>query len=428
MVPTKIAVKNFKAFGGWQELELRPMTLIFGQNNAGKSALLRVLPMLADAVRPNGNPAALDMATPALRGAAFSQLLWQGLSKDDERSMEIRVEWGEETALRSLSYTIKEWGESKYPAITAATIELAGEEPCVVHMTWAEIKDEVGTSPTTFDVSRDGYNESHQVHLSFDGLWPSGLAALTDVVGERFDAYQSQVLQVYSRVEWLIASRAVPQRTSSTHAAGQPKLPPDGRGAAAALTASKEAEQLVSSFYEDHFRQELRLTAANWQGESVRATLRPIEEPGYDIELVDCGEGVTQSFPVLTSFALSLKRAMNNRLLAIEEPESHLHPANQRALGEFFCNHIRENDDLRVVMETHSEQILLAVQLAVLRGHLTPDDVVIYWVEDKGARSVAERIELDEYARPSSPRFLKAFHTDTEMGRELVRLRREKED
>lgn len=41
-----IRFRNYRPFSDWAELELRPLTLLFGYNNAGKSVALRLLPSI----------------------------------------------------------------------------------------------------------------------------------------------------------------------------------------------------------------------------------------------------------------------------------------------------------------------------------------------------------------------------------------------
>jgi predicted ATPase len=43
----------------------------------------------------------------------------------------------------------------------------------------------------------------------------------------------------------------------------------------------------------------------------------------------------------------------------VEEPESHLHPGLHAALAERFCELAERGTDARLLVETHSENILL---------------------------------------------------------------------
>jgi hypothetical protein len=56
MIPTSISIANFKSFGSTPaKAPLRPITLVFGPNSAGKSSLLQSL-MYLDDVMENGDP------------------------------------------------------------------------------------------------------------------------------------------------------------------------------------------------------------------------------------------------------------------------------------------------------------------------------------------------------------------------------------
>ncbi len=46
-----IEIENFKAFGKRQRIELAPITLIFGENSAGKSSILQSLSLLKQSRR-----------------------------------------------------------------------------------------------------------------------------------------------------------------------------------------------------------------------------------------------------------------------------------------------------------------------------------------------------------------------------------------
>lgn len=50
---TKIKFKNYKAFPDFEELELRPVTLIIGKNSSGKSSILKLIALLTSMVNEN---------------------------------------------------------------------------------------------------------------------------------------------------------------------------------------------------------------------------------------------------------------------------------------------------------------------------------------------------------------------------------------
>src|SRR6185436_15047653 len=49
-MPKALILENFEAFGGRRVIPIRPITLIFGPNSAGKSAILQSLLMLKQTI------------------------------------------------------------------------------------------------------------------------------------------------------------------------------------------------------------------------------------------------------------------------------------------------------------------------------------------------------------------------------------------
>ena len=70
----------------------------------------------------------------------------------------------------------------------------------------------------------------------------------------------------------------------------------------------------------------------------------------------DIGIGVSQVLPVLVS-----AYASKNELLAIEQPEIHLHPALQAELGDVFLESALGGAGNTFLIETHSEHLLLRI-------------------------------------------------------------------
>ena len=110
--------------------------------------------------------------------------------------------------------------------------------------------------------------------------------------------------------------------------------------------------------------------------------------------LVDVGYGVSQSLPVLTE--LLSDNAPSTYLL--QQPEVHLHPTAQAALGGLFCN-IAANG-VQMVVETHSDYLLDRIRMDVRDGKgepkLKPEDVSILYFERLGASVRIYPIWIDE--------------------------------
>jgi len=109
------------------------------------------------------------------------------------------------------------------------------------------------------------------------------------------------------------------------------------------------------------------------------------------VNIADVGVGVSQVLPIL----VALLAAQPGQLVYLEEPEIHLHPRAQQALAMVLAD--AANRGVRVVAETHSSILLLAVQTLVAEGKISPDKVLLHWFQRdaRGATKVTSA-ELDQ--------------------------------
>ena len=88
---------------------------------------------------------------------------------------------------------------------------------------------------------------------------------------------------------------------------------------------------------------------------------------------IHTGFGLTQVLPIVVA-ALS---ASKGDPLLIENPEVHLHPAGQAAMGAFLAKVAVAG--VQVILETHSDHVLNGVRRAVKDGVLLPEDVALHF-------------------------------------------------
>ncbi|MEM9459948.1 MAG: hypothetical protein AAGF11_37580 [Myxococcota bacterium] len=89
-----VSVRHYRCFAQEFRLELRPLTLIYGRDNAGKSAAVRLIGLLADSVRDSAR-APLDFGGEAGGGASFDDILWKGIPEDERPIIWLTLEWEE---------------------------------------------------------------------------------------------------------------------------------------------------------------------------------------------------------------------------------------------------------------------------------------------------------------------------------------------
>lgn len=176
----------------------------------------------------------------------------------------------------------------------------------------------------------------------------------------------------------------------------------------------------VSSWYEKNLQQRI---VVEEMAEHFQIKLQRLKNLPCKVNIVDVGEGLIQVLPVLVACAMASEGYAN--MLAIEEPESHLHPQLHAALAEHFFELARQDKPPKVLLETHSENFLLRTQLEIARGELDPELVMVYWVRQlEDGRSIAEPVVFDTKGRPQGEWPRDVFYTDIELSRQLVQERR----
>lgn len=143
------------------------------------------------------------------------------------------------------------------------------------------------------------------------------------------------------------------------------------------------------------------------------------------VSIVDTGEGVTQVLPVLVLGAMAEANLLGEgAVLAIEQPEMHLHPKAEHALAKFLVDIARSPTGPRILLETHSENLLLFLQLEVARKHLKAEDVSVLWMRALGDRQTeTTKVGIDEQGRLKDwPEGV--FSEDVEIARQLFMARR----
>jgi hypothetical protein len=165
---------------------------------------------------------------------------------------------------------------------------------------------------------------------------------------------------------------------------------------------STTVEELISNLVDSD------LTAETWTRELARANVDQLRDlvlidkrTNTPVSHRDIGIGISQVLPVLVSAYASAEK-----ILAIEQPEIHLHPALQAELSDVFIESALGGRRNTFILETHSEHLILRIMRRMrdtVQGTLPdglppvrPEDVATLYVQPRESAAVVRLLELDE--------------------------------
>jgi predicted ATPase len=115
----------------------------------------------------------------------------------------------------------------------------------------------------------------------------------------------------------------------------------------------------------------------------------------------DVGIGISQVLPVLVH-----AYADRGQIVAIEQPEIHLHAELQAEMGDVFIQSALGENQNTFLLETHSEHLILRIMRRIRETRdgklpqgfprVTEKDVSILFVQPDGPRSIVREMPLNE--------------------------------
>ena len=141
---------------------------------------------------------------------------------------------------------------------------------------------------------------------------------------------------------------------------------------------------------------EISIRPLGKQGEPFQVQVRKYSgsAKGPWRNLIDVGYGVSQALPIVTE--LFRPDATERDLFLLQQPEVHLHPSAQAALGSLFC--AIASPERQIIVETHSDHLVDRVRMDIRDGvsNLKPEDVSILFFE-RGTLDVRiHSLQVDE--------------------------------
>jgi hypothetical protein len=400
---TSLSVAGFKSIVKAQTLEIRPLTLLAGANSSGKSSMMQPLLLLKQTLEAPFDPGPLLLDGPNVRFTSARQFRPAGSSRGRAVPFLVWLEMSDET---SFIATFRGY-ENKPIELASNAIIKNGHKIFIDH---ALKFDDLALLTTDLSPALLQRIKTQLGETSLGILRDRFFVRLDNTRAPEFFYVMLQYYTYISIISNLIMEaihvpglRGNPRRMYSVTAVDA-AYPGTFDNYVASLIAywGSQSPDRVSQLSDD-----LKLLGLTWKIEANRINDTQVElrvgrmpHPRHGgakdlVSIADVGFGVSQTLPV----AMALRAAQPGQLVYIEQPEIHLHPRAQVAMARLLVNAAKRG--ARVVAETHSSLILLAVQTLVAEGVIDPGLVGLNWFlrDEKDGTTRIKTAELDEAGR-----------------------------
>lgn len=405
---TEIRLKQFKSYRDVTEVPLAPLTVLIGQNNVGKSSVLQALLLLKQTLDDRGSNAAL-VTQGQIDVGGFLDIVHRpakGLHPQDaqfeigacRKETSGRLQYGKSAGLTfySTNRLNATFGfHAKSNEIVVNRVEmLANDNAQVV------IANDNWSSP---HIKK---NLSDRVKIRLKHFLPTADPVLAGDMRNMEAVFHFLMVLEWDAQSWYSTFDKLhnipPTRVripflSAASRRASTDFGPGGENLIMALANNDKIEksktlcELVGDWLSKRFKiiSNLRIKRFGPQ-DSVYSLLADDLSGRTEINVAGMGEGISQMLPILARVLSVPKEAC----LLVEQPELHLHPAAQAEMADLFIDRVQDNR--QVVIETHSEHILLRIRRRIAEGAISVKDVAILFVEKTDGASTVTRLDLND--------------------------------
>ena len=419
----QITLKDYRCFRGHQSARLAPLTLIVGENSSGKTSFLAMVRALWDVAFADAVP---DFKQEPYDLGSFAEVAHhRGGRAGRAETFEGGFRIGPTAEGIGFSFNVEfgRRGTAPVPLVRRIWNDTAS----------VTVEDRNGTLKATVGAGIAVWEETLGDFGSVDEgrLAPLFLMSLASRRSSREIRDQAEPTEAdRSAVRKLLQIRLRPQpsgpfasapvrsKPRRTYDPARPSRDPEGdyvpmylahvfrerKREWAALKAALERFGKSAGLFDDLEIKSLGSRTSEPFQVHVRKRGERLKGPLRNV--IDVGYGVSQVLPLVTE----MLRPDAPSTFLLQQPEVHLHPSAQAALGTLFC-HVA-SDERQLIVETHSDHLINRVRLDVRDSQvpLTPDDVSLLYFERDELEVKIHSLRLDAQgnvceAPPSYGRF-----------------------
>ena len=370
----KITFKNYKLFKNKQNLEIKPITVLIGKNNSGKSAVLKLLPLLELSLSGKyDNPIELGAMEPFV-GYPENELLYGIPNLSGDLEFELFKENEQENlqvvlSLREGQLKIKKW--------QFGSISLDEEEDEL----YIDKDDQIYLPEfrgfQLYKLKNSMANKEENI--------PNGQLTNKNLYTDYISGFRKEADPYYPYDGKLYDKSGLRGENLYSFLIDDTQ------------TTNKKYFSLISNWIKEHFEGwELRVEYDGYRKDLPARIF--LEKGTLKVNLSQTGTGISQVLPLLIR---AYKPCNQPTTIIVEEPESHLHPYAHAQLAQLIFESTELDINKRYLIETHSQNFVLRLRRLVAEGKLKNDDLRIYYVDydEDDNYSELKNIKIDNLGR-----------------------------
>lgn len=462
MIQVEYRWRNFKPFidTGW--VEIKPLTILIGANNSGKSSFIAPLLILKQTLADMRGSSPLVLRGELVNAGSFSDIVYK---HDANETVTFQIRFFE----RPESGEVPDLGEVP-PVQCSMTFRAIGKEGEFVLQEY-----QIADAYDRVMISRNRAEDRSRYTLDRISDWATETEDDDDLTTSHANRAAEQAIREDRPFHFFFTGRdvvrkalsALPERASIDKSSDHPEETWIGEGPAPLQLSSFVAKYLSAVSIIDHYvrdhalnfvflgplrenpRRLYELSGGTPRDVGIRGQFSPellrlnqrrpvfkevnrwlkefglsgnlsakrVNEAAFTLTLdtgnsitnfADVGFGYSQLLPLIVQGVIG---SSSDGLMIAEQPEIHLNPRLQAKLATLFREITKR--DAAILVETHSEHLLLAIRRLVAEGSLQSDNVAIYFVEsgEEGSKIRSVPLQANGHIDPSD--WPKGFFEDS---------------
>ncbi|WP_135606846.1 DUF3696 domain-containing protein [Methanococcoides sp. NM1] len=402
-----LSIKNFKALKDTNEIVIKPITFFVGPNSSGKSSALQSLLALRQTFKSSDDKSPLILQDYIDLGS-FKDIIWNHKEKlefeigfEDDSSGKYLIRYKYPTSGFNSGNIIV-----KYFEYIGTVVFNSGDEPdernIHLQIKWLNTdkyslkliqpipigKNVVGKLKKVSNFSVPEYDFMSSNFAFSENMSRNEMRIVQAALYSTIASFKLNDL--FQEVAHVGPLRIKPERVYTKSGAAPTEIGDKGKFTIDILLNSDEIKNIVKNWLHifeiasDFKLEELK------EGSKRYEMLLKDYHAGTWVTIADVGFGTSQVLPIIVECF-----SPNSSTVLIEEPEIHLHPKGQAAMGNLLvdaANHTNKS----LIVETHSDLIISRVCTRIAMGDISPDDVAIHYFEPTKQGTKIHNIKVNE--------------------------------